>query len=758
MVQEDFSARLRFDPTGSDCNKLEEIFQEKSQCFIRYNLAVQNMLDDIPNFRRKFKNGFDGWQKCLLSIYDQAYLSRNLYIKHGFLVLVSREIYRTKFQEDNFNFKVKSVNIFLSNFAWLDFLDQIAECIDLLLENIDLPDHDLFNSIYPSMLPHLTKHGSGEYYTPISLAREMVHHAFIPGMRALDPSCGSGTFLCEMVKNTCKSNLSAKEKNIALENLVGIDKNTLAVFMAMINMKHLLWSYESVTGRPRFLVVDSLFDEDAALPPCSELDLVIGNPPWIVLGGVEDGKYKGKLKKLSKELDIYVGGKNASNLEVAILFLFKFRDNLKVGGHVFFILPYSIITGSQHGKARLFQGFHDVQVWKFSSQPFRIHSICLNVRKAVKRNVFSFKIPFQEVFHEKEEGRFRLLDQDPELFEPYDVIHDSNANIPMLARRFISSEKKRTLLPIGDSSYKDLFYKGAQVFPRRMLFVEILDEGEIDDARLITISPSDDVVAKKRGRWAFLPYSRAKIEPEYVFKIAKSTFLVPFIVLKYLNAFLPFEKKTSNGKPSLVPARDVLPHAKKHFQHLERIYDQHKKPGASHDSLKEIVNYQGCLENPRQMEPIKVVYNGGGSIVKGAIVPGEIIIDYSLFYYPATSMDEAYYLLAYLNAPCLTESVKLVGSTGYHGSLRNVVKHPLDFPWPIFDRQNAAHVELSKQGALLAKEAKQLVNEQTNNEMDCVGPGKEMSRISIQNMLFGSLEGKIKRMNQLVLSILDDHS
>ncbi|MFX0103489.1 MAG: hypothetical protein ACFFCS_28265, partial [Candidatus Hodarchaeota archaeon] len=343
------------------------------------------------------------------------------------------------------------------------------------------------------------------------------------------------------------------------------------------------------------------------------------------------------------------------------------------------------------------------------------------------------------------------------IYEPFDIELDSKDKLVTSVKRFIPQEKKKKLLKLGRSPYDELFYKGAQIFPRTIFFVDMLNRQE-DDDQVIEIKPSKKVSPKKLGRWNFLPYKKSKIEKDYVFSIAKSTSLIPFTVLGYLDAFLPYKIEVKDGVKQLVEDESLKKNAQAHFNLVEGVFRQNKKPGASHSSLLEIINYQGCLSNPRQMAPLKVVYNGGGSIVKGALVENDNIVDYSMFYCPVESKTEAYYLIGYLNAPVLTESVKLVGSTGYHGSLRNIVKHPWDFPWPIYSPRNAMHLELSEMSQGLETKITSMVQKKLNLAKGVLPVEKGISRISVQNEIMNDehIKEMLSKIDELVVQILNE--
>lgn len=696
-----------------------------------------------------FSSGMRDWRALLADIYVPSWLDRDLFISHGFVVLLSDLLIARETTVRVTSLGVPALAPFLACFSWVDHAPgALKDSIRAALATVNLPSGDIYNKMHHALLPRSTKHGSGEYYTPVNLARLMVSVAFVPGQAAIDPSCGSGTFLTCLISSILDSGLDAGGKRAAIARLAGFDKNPLAIFMAAVNARVLLARHGIAGAFPDLELVDALFPPPGKGP----YDLVIGNPPWIVLGGIENAAYKETLKAVAVGLGVYHGGKNASNLEIASLFLISYQAMLVPGGSIFFVLPNSIITGSQHAKIRLFPGFDHVVAWKFTRQPFNIHSTCILARRGKPGGAGrGHEVVFETIRVEPGPGEDLLFTRaGAETHVPASIDIDDATGAVTGVGRLIPAGEADAMLPLGPSPYADMFYKGAQVFPRLMFFVDVQDPspGSSASTGTVTIVPSSRVQPKKHARWTGAPYTRAGVEPSMLFKVAKSTFLVPFKLLGCLDAFLPLHRDVDRGTATMLDVPDLPPAARAHFNHLQAVYASNMKNGASHETLRDIINYQNCLVNPRQLATRKIVYNGGGSIVKAALVHGDVIVDYSMFYMPVPGLDEGYYLLGCLNAPALTGTVKRLGSTGFAGSLRNIVKHPLDVPWPRFDPADATHVAIARVARILEARVDELVRDARQ--------AMARSRMGIQNAIFsdGACAARLAELDALVKELL----
>lgn len=105
---------------------------------------------------------------------------------------------------------------------------------------------DIFKDLYMSIMPKTVRHSMGEYFTPAWLADYVVAESIKlqenKDWNAIDPCCGSGTFIIALIKRIVgKVNLYTltdeekdKIKEKILANVYGIDINPLSVLSARV--------------------------------------------------------------------------------------------------------------------------------------------------------------------------------------------------------------------------------------------------------------------------------------------------------------------------------------------------------------------------------------------------------------------------------------------------------------------------------------------------------------------------------------------
>ena len=83
------------------------------------------------------------------------------------------------------------------------------------------------------------------------------------------------------------------------------------------------------------------------------VDAIVGNPPWLTYSRSSD-IVREELENLSKNTyGIWVGGRQASNQDIATLFFSRVTDlYLKPRGEIGMVLPHSVLRSGQHLKWR----------------------------------------------------------------------------------------------------------------------------------------------------------------------------------------------------------------------------------------------------------------------------------------------------------------------------------------------------------------------------------------------------------------------
>jgi SAM-dependent methyltransferase len=168
-----------------------------------------------------------------------------------------------------------------------------------VVEITPLVARDVMKDLFQRLLPASIRHRLGEYYTPDWLAQRVINQvtgslrSLQPSKRILDPACGSGTFLVEVISRmvaTAANRDSARTLQQILENVVGFDLSPLAVQASKVNYLLALAPLLRSAQRPIFLPV---FLADSVSPPRrGDAQAALGEPADVFIFASSEGSWR----------------------------------------------------------------------------------------------------------------------------------------------------------------------------------------------------------------------------------------------------------------------------------------------------------------------------------------------------------------------------------------------------------------------------------------------------------------------------------
>ena len=136
---------------------------------------------------------------------------------------------------------------------------------------------DIFKDLYMSIIPKSVRHSMGEYFTPAWLSDYVVEESIKlqdnQTWKAIDPCCGSGTFIMSLIKKIVGevklltlSDVQKEEiKNRILDSVYGIDINPISVLSARVGYYLALRPFGSVEN-----IEIPIYLGDSAITPTRE--------------------------------------------------------------------------------------------------------------------------------------------------------------------------------------------------------------------------------------------------------------------------------------------------------------------------------------------------------------------------------------------------------------------------------------------------------------------------------------------------------
>ncbi|MFX1597079.1 MAG: N-6 DNA methylase, partial [Promethearchaeota archaeon] len=228
-----------------DTQMISEVFGVGSEI---YSSSI-TFLKEQGIHGRVFEEEFIKWREIFTNIYGYE-IASDLFLKHTYFTQILKVIIITKLaSSENLNFeetykeyvKRDLRHIFeFDYFFWTRFNKQLFEKIYNKIHKLRFAKQDLFSNIYQEIFLPITRHKIGEFFTPSNLAKEMIEEIYTIGSKILDPSCGSGNFLVNIIINILNSSESDSSKSEAIENIFGFDINPLAIMTTRTNIFLLL--------------------------------------------------------------------------------------------------------------------------------------------------------------------------------------------------------------------------------------------------------------------------------------------------------------------------------------------------------------------------------------------------------------------------------------------------------------------------------------------------------------------------------------
>ena len=189
----------------------------------------------------------------------------------------------------------------------------------------------------------------GEFFTPypvVRLAVEMI--APKPNERVIDPACGSGGFLIQIISYICRNNPNIDRRDYIQKHIYGIEFNPDVALSAMLRLV-----FEGGAGT-EIICANALVENEQFN---NAFDVVLTNPPFGSKGKVEDQKIL-KFYQLARKWNKSQNGDWEVTRNVLlgqspeILFIEKCLKLLRPGGRMAIVLPDGLLQNISNSHVR----------------------------------------------------------------------------------------------------------------------------------------------------------------------------------------------------------------------------------------------------------------------------------------------------------------------------------------------------------------------------------------------------------------------
>lgn len=433
-----------------------------------------------------------------------------------------------------------------------------------------------------------------------------------------------------------------------------------------------------------------------------KVDRMIGNPPWVSTAAARsEGEHQQAVEKLANDYGLRMGGLggSASESNIAAPFLLRCRDLYLAEQDAMcaFVLPFSALRSSgwkafaDPGKFRIWTETHDLS--KVQDGPFKGSAAAsLWIDRGGRRRKRAAKI---------------WRNRSREKVSALDLWSDVEQKIVIRA----SASR-----PEGASCYKDSFRLGANLNPTRFVVVEIVEEYGDGSVRVKGRVGS-------RDQWADYEPTDERVERAALLPAVLPDNLQNFrITAPAYYVMGPFH--CSNSRLSQISEVDSLTddwgEIGPRFEKVWKTRDEEYREIRSR-SLAELLDYSGNLTMQLPLDAARsgrrVIYNKSGQHLTATRLNsshrGDFIANNMLYYWTASSQNEALFLVGVLNAETLQQAYResRQSSWDYHKHFWRKI------PIPKFDKNNPRHAEVVKAARACEKKSQSLPQNLTRKQL-----------------------------------------
>jgi len=460
-----------------------------------------------------------------------------------------------------------------------------------------------------------------------------------------------------------------------------------------------------------------------------KVDRIIGNPPWLTYGQSTD-IIREELRGMSEQrYQIWAGGRNSANQDVATLFYARCAELYAGDGAVIgMVMPHSTLRSSQHLK------------WRSGKY-----------QRKGRRNAPSIGLDFQ-VF-----APWDLDNVVPDFFPmPAGVVFARYAGVGRGAslapgtvqvwrgnwkEDYASITRKSEALHHDDGNFKspyaELSSRGADINDRRLFFVDIQPHtAMIPAANSVNVRASQSSQDKVTydGQLHRLD---GVVHNDYLFDVYPGECIAPYVAVEPLKAVLPVHRPTMtlpmlpDGGLDVAALHDSMRRRWDNAAAMFREAHQGRtitELFANMNHLNKLTNQLDYLQSAISGDgTTRIAYTTNGEPTAALVKDSHAILDTNLYQTICRSKKEAHYLLAIINSNELAIRAKPFCPTNWAKKIRHFHKHGWKLPIPRYDADDPLHIKLGELGANAEQECQAII---ADSNIMSQPPGDAQSRVA----------------------------
>lgn len=408
---------------------------------------------------------------------------------------------------------------------------------------------------------------------------------------------------------------------------------------------------------------------------------IVSNPPWVRNSDITDPDRSRILKDLGEKMGVYVGGKMATNYNMAAIFVNRCSDmyiNKDSKSREAWVLPQAAIRGpAQWEKLRKSfvsrVGFWDLGRFAFPKQDLSC------VLFAGKRQ------------------RDRMLVKVGKHLPRHGDAWDGNVEFVLKLATFSRASFVAKISEwVKGKTSRPVARNGATIFPAPL--VRIKNGADAIQGKHATFT----TVAARQRKWKPLKNQAGTVPAEWVWPCIMGHDILPFCIPSSTKCIIPM---TSNGR--WIDKKDT----NKYWRDAAAMYRQYCGKGQSTPkTLESCLDYNAKLTSQFKSRGVdQIVYNSSGNRLCASLLATKNkriinVVEHSAYRVPCASKSEAYFLIAVLNSDAIHVALRWSKESSRHFDTKFWKKVPI----PRYDPANKHHLKLKQYGREAMKKSSAL--------------------------------------------------
>ena len=467
-----------------------------------------------------------------------------------------------------------------------------------------------------------------------------------------------------------------------------------------------------------------------------KIDRIVANPPWVKMASIRAESRKRALEKFAAGADmaLWLGGRQAPHLDIAQLFIKRTRQvylsNPEADPGGWLVKRAALRAGNwekfrEWHQAVLAQTVDFEPIRPFGGGDARRCCVLFDGQLArLPGKGGAHLVAAVEGLNPKPDSRFE---------EVKDRLSFSPAPRPF---RVAASD-------YVDKQGRPFFRQGATLTPKVLVWLEQV-EREGQNCRVTTCR-------SQHRPWSMIEPQTGRVPSRWVRSVVASKSVLPFAPSP-VDQFQALVPTCANGMLDESAGK-----ANSFWQSLDKIYQEQRGRGQGTPKvLLEQIDYNSKLSvqlqaSRRARGRTLVVYPASGDIMRACrLFQDQLVVDSTLYRLVAGSAQEAAYLVALMNAPCLNDAYVQSRHSG-----RDFHQHPWRaIPIRRYDGENPDHVALARLVAKAERAAGTWLSNLPPGELNRLG------QVGLSERLRGLLHQKqiLQEIDRVAQRLLPDHA